>query len=85
MDRRLRRRPAAADDDVLHANAQWGVRLSARKHKRMLEGLAANAELEASGSTKREKSAKKPPKPGPKRLLRTVPSKLQRTLSRDFR
>ena len=54
---------APADDDVLHANAQWGVRLSARKHKRMLEGLAANAELEASGSTKRGKGAKKPPKP----------------------
>ena len=54
---------APADDDVLHANAQWGVRLSARKHKRMLEGLAANAALEASGSTKRGKGAKKPPKP----------------------
>ena len=50
---------APTDDDVLHANAQWGVRLSARKHKRMLEGLAANAELEASGSTKRGKGAKK--------------------------
>ena len=49
---------APTDDDVLHANAQWGVRLSARKHKRMLEGLAANAELEASGSTKRGKGAK---------------------------
>ena len=52
---------APTDDDVLHANAQWGVRLSARKHKRMLEGLAANAELEASGSTKRER--RKEPKP----------------------
>ena len=62
---------APTDDDVLHANAQWGVRLSARKHKRMLEGLAANAELEASGSTKRGK-AQETSKPA-ERLLRRSP------------